>query len=138
MDGCTHEGRHPWTTQQIAVQPMLAGRQLLPTYNALDGPPPRTYRGQQCHQPDGPAMPVSSSSGRARTRTRTRTRTRVVVVRDPPLAARHPRLAIDQSVPPSITTTRGHGISTEPTPEVSTQNLTAAIAGRVAFIRGLI
>ena len=29
------------------------------------------------------------------------------------------------------------GIYDEPLPEVSTQNLTAAIAGRVAYIRGL-
>jgi Restriction endonuclease XhoI len=36
-----------------------------------------------------------------------------------------------------LTTRRGEGISTEPAPEVSTQNLTAAIAGRVAYIIGI-
>ena len=36
-----------------------------------------------------------------------------------------------------LSTRRGEGISGEPTPEVSTQNLTAAIAGRVAYLRGL-
>jgi hypothetical protein len=36
-----------------------------------------------------------------------------------------------------ISTARGHGIYDEPVLTVSTQNLTAAIAGRVAYIRGL-
>lgn len=36
-----------------------------------------------------------------------------------------------------ISSRRGHGIYDEPMLEVSTQNLTAAIAGRVAYIRGL-
>jgi type II restriction enzyme len=36
-----------------------------------------------------------------------------------------------------ISSVRGHGIYDEPMPEVSTQNLTAAIAGRVAYIGGL-
>lgn len=36
-----------------------------------------------------------------------------------------------------VSTVRGEGIRDEPVPEVSTQNLTAAIAGRVAYIRGL-
>lgn len=36
-----------------------------------------------------------------------------------------------------ITTERGQGIYAEPMQTVSTQNLTAAIAGRVAYIRGL-
>lgn len=36
-----------------------------------------------------------------------------------------------------LSTVKGEGIHTEPMPEVSTQNLTAAIAGRVAYIRGL-
>jgi Restriction endonuclease XhoI len=35
-----------------------------------------------------------------------------------------------------LSTRRGEGISNEPVPEVSTQTLTAAIAGRVAYIRG--
>jgi hypothetical protein len=37
-----------------------------------------------------------------------------------------------------LSTRRGHGISAEPVQEVSTQNLTAAIAGRVTYIRGLV
>ena len=37
-----------------------------------------------------------------------------------------------------ISSEKGHGIHAEPMPEVSTQNLTAAIAGRVAYIRGLV
>lgn len=36
-----------------------------------------------------------------------------------------------------ISTTKGYGILEEPAAEVSTRNLTAAIAGRVAYIRGL-
>jgi len=36
-----------------------------------------------------------------------------------------------------ISTVRGEGIYDEPLPEVSTRNLTAAIAGRVAYIEGL-
>ncbi|APA76200.1 PaeR7I family type II restriction endonuclease [Mycobacterium avium subsp. hominissuis] len=36
-----------------------------------------------------------------------------------------------------VSTVKGEGIHDEPVPEVSTQNLTAAIAGRVAYIRGL-
>lgn len=36
-----------------------------------------------------------------------------------------------------ISTERGKGIHSEPEPVVSTQNLTAAIAGRVAYIQGL-
>lgn len=36
-----------------------------------------------------------------------------------------------------VSTINGEGIHDEPVPEVSTQNLTAAIAGRVAYIRGL-
>jgi type II restriction enzyme len=36
-----------------------------------------------------------------------------------------------------ISSVRGHGIYDQPMPEVSTQNLTAAIAGRVAYIGGL-
>lgn len=36
-----------------------------------------------------------------------------------------------------ISTERGDGIHSEPLPEVSTQNLTAAITGRVAYIQGL-
>jgi hypothetical protein len=36
-----------------------------------------------------------------------------------------------------ITTERGEGIYDEPVPEVSTWNLSAAIAGRVAYIQGL-
>jgi len=36
-----------------------------------------------------------------------------------------------------ITTSKGEGIYDEPVPEVSTRNLTAAIAGRVAYIEGL-
>jgi type II restriction enzyme len=35
-----------------------------------------------------------------------------------------------------LTTRRGEGISNEPAPELSTQRLTAAIAGRVAYISG--
>jgi hypothetical protein len=37
-----------------------------------------------------------------------------------------------------VSTVQGEGIHDEPVPEVSTQNLTAAIAGRVAYIRGLV
>lgn len=37
-----------------------------------------------------------------------------------------------------VSTVKGKGIHDEPVPEVSTQNLTAAIAGRVAYIRGLL
>lgn len=37
-----------------------------------------------------------------------------------------------------ISTVNGEGIYDEPLPEVSTRNLTAAIAGRVAYIQGLI
>lgn len=37
-----------------------------------------------------------------------------------------------------ISSARGDGIYDEPVPEVSTRNLTAAIAGRVAYIEGLI
>ncbi|TCM33222.1 PaeR7I family type II restriction endonuclease [Kribbella sp. VKM Ac-2568] len=37
-----------------------------------------------------------------------------------------------------ISSIKGEGIHDEPALEVSTQNLTAAIAGRVAYIRGLI
>lgn len=37
-----------------------------------------------------------------------------------------------------ISTLKGGGIHGEPLPEVSTRNLTAAIAGRVAYIKGLI
>lgn len=37
-----------------------------------------------------------------------------------------------------ISTRKGEGISSEPALDVSTQNLTAAIAGRVAYISGLI
>lgn len=36
-----------------------------------------------------------------------------------------------------VSTVNGEGIHDEPVPEVSTQNLTAAIVGRVAYIRGL-
>jgi Restriction endonuclease XhoI len=36
-----------------------------------------------------------------------------------------------------INSVRGEGIHDEPVPEVSTRNLTAAIAGRVAYIQGL-
>jgi type II restriction enzyme len=36
-----------------------------------------------------------------------------------------------------MSTIKGEGIHAEPMPEVSTQNLTAAIAGSVAYIRGL-
>lgn len=36
-----------------------------------------------------------------------------------------------------ISTRRGSGILSEPMPEVSTRNLTAAIAGRVAYIKGI-
>lgn len=36
-----------------------------------------------------------------------------------------------------ISTAKGEGIHAEPMPEVSTQNLTAAIAGRVTYVRGL-
>lgn len=36
-----------------------------------------------------------------------------------------------------VSTVKGEGIHDEQVPEVSTQNLTAAIAGRVAYIRGL-
>lgn len=36
-----------------------------------------------------------------------------------------------------VSTVKGEGIHDEPVAEVSTQNLTAAIAGRVAYIRGL-
>lgn len=36
-----------------------------------------------------------------------------------------------------VSTVRGEGIYDEPVPEVSTQNLTAAITGRVAYVRGL-
>lgn len=36
-----------------------------------------------------------------------------------------------------VSTVKGEGIHDEPVPEASTQNLTAAIAGRVAYIRGL-
>jgi hypothetical protein len=36
-----------------------------------------------------------------------------------------------------ISTVNGKGIYNEPLPEVSTRNLTAAIAGRVAYIGGL-
>lgn len=36
-----------------------------------------------------------------------------------------------------ISTEKGQGIHSEPLPEVSTKNLTAAIAGRVEYIRGL-
>jgi hypothetical protein len=36
-----------------------------------------------------------------------------------------------------ISTVNGEGIHDEPLPEVSTRNLTAAIAGRVAYIKGL-
>jgi type II restriction enzyme len=36
-----------------------------------------------------------------------------------------------------VSTVQGEGIHDEPVPEVSTQNLTAAISGRVAYIRGL-
>lgn len=36
-----------------------------------------------------------------------------------------------------VSTVQGEGIHDEPVPEVSTQNLTAAIAGRVAYILGL-
>jgi type II restriction enzyme len=36
-----------------------------------------------------------------------------------------------------ISTVKDEGIHDEPMPEVSTRNLTAAIAGRVAYIRGL-
>jgi len=36
-----------------------------------------------------------------------------------------------------ISTKKGAGIHAEPVPEVSTRNLTAAIAGRVAYIREL-
>lgn len=36
-----------------------------------------------------------------------------------------------------ISSRRGEGIYAEPMPEVSTHNLTAAIAGRLAYIRGL-
>jgi Restriction endonuclease XhoI len=34
-----------------------------------------------------------------------------------------------------LSTRRGEGISNEPAPELSTQSLTAAIAGRVAYVR---
>jgi Restriction endonuclease XhoI len=37
-----------------------------------------------------------------------------------------------------ISTARGEGIYDEPMPEVSTRNLTAAIAGRIAYIQGLV
>ncbi|WP_067974312.1 PaeR7I family type II restriction endonuclease [Mycolicibacter icosiumassiliensis] len=37
-----------------------------------------------------------------------------------------------------ISTARGEGIHAEPLSEVSTRNLTAAIAGRVAYIKGLV
>lgn len=37
-----------------------------------------------------------------------------------------------------ISSGQGEGIQGEPMPEVSTQNLTAAIAGRVTYIRGLV
>lgn len=37
-----------------------------------------------------------------------------------------------------ISSVKGEGIHSEPMPEVSTQNLTAAITGRVAYIRGLV
>ncbi|MGW0230910.1 PaeR7I family type II restriction endonuclease [Actinopolymorpha singaporensis] len=37
-----------------------------------------------------------------------------------------------------ISSIKGEGIHDEPVPEVSTQNLTAAIAGRVEYIRGII
>jgi hypothetical protein len=37
-----------------------------------------------------------------------------------------------------VSTVKDEGIHDEPIPEVSTQNLTAAIAGRVAYIRGLL
>lgn len=36
-----------------------------------------------------------------------------------------------------ITSAKGEGIHEEPVPEVSTRNLTAAIAGRIAYIQGL-
>ncbi len=36
-----------------------------------------------------------------------------------------------------ISTERSEGIHSEPSPELSTLNLTAAIAGRVAYVRGL-
>jgi type II restriction enzyme len=36
-----------------------------------------------------------------------------------------------------ISTAKGEGIYDEPVPEVSTRNLTAAIAGRIAYIQGL-
>lgn len=36
-----------------------------------------------------------------------------------------------------VSTVKGEGIHDEPVPEVSTQNLTAAIAGRVTYVRGL-
>lgn len=37
-----------------------------------------------------------------------------------------------------ISSTKGQGILNEPVPQVSTRNLTAAIAGRVSYIKGLI
>lgn len=37
-----------------------------------------------------------------------------------------------------ISTEKGQGIHSEPLPEASTQNLTAAIAGRVAYLRGIL
>jgi hypothetical protein len=37
-----------------------------------------------------------------------------------------------------VSTVKNAGIHDEPIPEVSTRNLTAAIAGRVAYIRGLL
>ncbi len=37
-----------------------------------------------------------------------------------------------------ISTVKGQGIHAEPVPELSTQNLTAAIAGRVTYVRGIV